>query len=324
MAHITIARSAREMEELASLWNRLVSSGSYSMFQSYAWNRFAAEKFADRLDPLVTAVETSDGAAIVPAAIHRAAGHIELLGETLFDYRDVLHAGNPEVLRVAWQQLAQFEKKLLVTAIEGEAAHRHWQQFPLLPFARSPEVRKNLTSERQFRLDHKRLGRLLRRIQAQGARLRVFTGEDSALVRYLYSSKCEQFPEDATNIFRDAARRQFMIDVAAMEGKRCEIFTLQTEDEILVAGLLTFRDAGWRRFYTIYFDPAWAAFSPGILLVHEATARSLAEGLDCDYMTGEYPYKLRFGNSARELYKIDLSAGQLAEIAKKAAVFNAA
>jgi CelD/BcsL family acetyltransferase involved in cellulose biosynthesis len=80
--------------------------------------------------------------------------------------------------------------------------------------------------------------------------------------------------------------------------------------------LVTFLDAGIRRFYTIYFDPQWAVYSPGVALVFEATALSLEQGLSCDYMTGEYPYKLRFANASRMLYRVEASAAQLATVAQ--------
>lgn len=320
----TIARSPAEVAKLASVWERIRSARSSTMFQSHSWNYLAAERFLDRLDPLVVAVESAYGAAIIPTAINRATGCIELLGEALFDYRDVLHEGNPELLRSAWQSIAGFGRPMAVTAIEQKSAEGSWRDFPLQFFANAPEVLRNLTTEQQFRYEHRRLERQLERIQTNGAMLRVYTGEDCALVRYLYTSKCEQFPRDESNIFRDPVRRQFMVDAAVTESKRCEMFILQTEDEILVAGLLTFRDGNWRRFYTIYFDPAWAAYSPGILLVYEATARSLAEGLNCDYMTGEYPYKLRFANSSRPLFRVEVTAEDLAAISRNMPVISSA
>ena len=99
-----------------------------------------------------------------------------------------------------------------------------------------------------------------------------------------------------------------MVAVAALEGSSCEVFTLENDTGTLIAGLVTFRDRNVRRFYTIYFNPEWARYSPGVALLYEVTARSLAEGLSCDYMTGEYAYKLRLANSSRLLCKASRSA----------------
>src|SRR5438270_8056462 len=90
------AHSPAEMEAIAPLWNRIVSTQGSQLFQRFAWNHLAARTFSDRLATLVVAVEADDGAAIIPAAINHGSGKIELLGEALFDYRDVLLLGNPE------------------------------------------------------------------------------------------------------------------------------------------------------------------------------------------------------------------------------------
>jgi CelD/BcsL family acetyltransferase involved in cellulose biosynthesis len=66
-------------------------------------------------------------------------------------------------------------------------------------------------------------------------------------------------------------------------------------------------------------DPGWASHSPGIALLFEATRQTLCEGLDCDYMTGEQPYKLRFSTASQSLYKVDATAEQLAAIKRQSA-----
>jgi CelD/BcsL family acetyltransferase involved in cellulose biosynthesis len=196
-------------------------------------------------------------------------------------------------------------------ALEESAARERWPDFACAPFARAPEVNRTLVDESSFRLAHSRLGRQMRRLSRLSAGMRTYSGENSEAIRRLYDCKRSHFAED--NLFLDQRRCDFLVALAALEGKNCELFTLET-DTALVAGLLTFRDGGIRRFYTIYFDPEWARHSPGVALVYEVTARSLAEGLSCDYMTGEYPYKLRLANASRALYKIEMSAQELAKI----------
>lgn len=110
-----------------------------------------------------------------------------------------------------------------------------------------------------------------------------------------------------------------MVAVAALEREKCQVFTLEDHVGCIVSGLVTFLDRDIRRFYTIYFDPDWAVYSPGVALVFEATARSLEQGLSCDYMTGEYPYKLRFANASRMLYRVEASAALLAAATRGAA-----
>lgn len=309
-----VARSAPEMDRLAPLWNELLQEQQHTIFQRFSWNRLAAEVFADRLTPYVVWLESETGSAIIPAAINRLTDRIEFLGETLFDYRDVLHAGDHEILRLAWQQIAACGKSLHVVSIENATGTEHWSGLPLLPFARAPRVDRSQLDEDAFRLAHSRLGRQLRRLQRQGVDLRVYSGKDSAVVRHLYECKRNSFSTDADNLFFDRRRCDFMVAAAATAGNDCKIFALESKGGELVAGLVSFRDGSVRRCYTIYFHPGWAHFSPGMALLYEVTARSLAERLSCDYMTGEYPYKLRLANSSQQLFQLELSAQELATI----------
>jgi len=310
-----LARSVGEWDQLRPLWNELVRQHPKSIFQRFDWNRLALHVFSDRLSPWVCAVESDRGAAIIPAAIHRRCNRLELVGEAMFDYRDVLHAGDGEVLQAAWEMLAQLNLPLSVTAV---AAYRggNWAGFDLVEFARAPWVDSSQIGAQAFRLLHTRAARQLRRLQRKGVVLHEYSGAERALVRRIYQLKCDQFAGDANNIFRDEKRREFMVAVAALESENCRVFTLEDPGGGIVAALMSFVDGLLTRFYTIYFDPAWAHYSPGIALVFEATARCLEQGLSCDYMTGEYPYKLRFANASRKLYRIEVSASQLAEVVR--------
>jgi CelD/BcsL family acetyltransferase involved in cellulose biosynthesis len=317
-----IARTPSQMDALAPLWERLLRQQPHSLFQRFSWNRLAAQMFSDRLAPYVVCVQGDTGAAIIPAATSFTGDRFELLGEILFDYRDVVHSGDPEVLRLAWQRLAQREKPLNVVSVDHLTGGERWNDFPLSPFAMAPQVKD--IAEDTFRLAHSRLGRQMRRLRKQGVVLRISSGNDSQVVRHLYACKRAHFAGDESdNLFLDSRRCEFMVAAAALEGSSCEIYTLE-QGASLVAGLVTFRDADTRRFYTIYFNPAWARYSPGQALLFEATARSLAEGLRCDYMTGEYPYKLRLANASRPLFRVDLSAEQLANIASRIPAASAA
>jgi len=310
---INVARSASELDRISPLWNELLKVQPHTMFQSFAWNRMAAEMFRDRLELRVVWVESDSGAAIIPAAFNRAEDRLEFLGETLFDYRDVLWAGDREPLHLAWQELAGCGKPLHVVSVEDPGDR--WREFPITPFSKAPQVDLSVANEVGFRLDHSRLGRQMRRLQRLGISLRVHSGNESAAVRHLYECKRTHFATDLDNLFVDQRRCDFMVAVAALEGSSCQLFTLEKNDGTVIAGLLSFCDRDVRRFYTIYFHPEWARYSPGVALVYETTARTLAEGMSCDYMTGEYPYKLRLANSSRALYKVEVGAKELAAIA---------
>jgi len=263
------------------------------------------------------AVTSDSGAAIIPAAINHSNGRAELLGELLFDYRDVLHAGAPEILPRTWQELTRFANGFHVVALSEAAVRDRWRKLPVTPFATAPQVNRALTDEGSFRAAHSRLGRQMRRLSKLGISQHNYCGNDSAVIRRLYENKRQHFASGDSNVFLDPRRCEFMVSVAALEGVNCELFTLEDNDGQIIAGLMTFRDHDIRRFYTIYFHPKWARYSPGLALLYEITARSLAEGLNCDYMTGEYPYKLRLSNASHKLFRLELEADEFRRTAER-------
>jgi len=316
---VTVAQSSSEMDAIAPLWNELLRQQEHTLFQQFSWNRLAAEAFSDRMTLNVVAVDSDAGAAIIPAAVHHRENRVELLGECLFDYRDVLHSGDNEVLSAAWHELAKHEKPLHVVAIENGATDQRWSDFSPTPFANAPQVDRTLVDEEGFRLAHSRLGRQMRRLQKQGAMQRCFSGTESNVVRHIYDCKRNHFADDHNaNVFLDQRRCEFMVSAATMAGAACDIYTLE-KGSLLIAGLVTFRDGPVRRFYTTYFNPEWARSSPGQAFLYEITAQTLAENLSCDYMTGDYAYKLRLANASKPLLRLDATAQQLSEVASGSA-----
>ena len=85
------------------------------------------------------------------------------------------------------------------------------------------------------------------------------------------------------------------------------------------AALVTFRDDAYRRFYTCWFDSEFYKLSPAMVLIHEITRQSLASGINCDYMTGEHPYKLRLATGSMPLYRLQATPEQLASLSEMAA-----
>jgi CelD/BcsL family acetyltransferase involved in cellulose biosynthesis len=313
----TLVTSVDDIEKLRPLWNRLAHESGGTVFQKFEWNRLAAEIFRDRMSPAVCAVEGTRGAAIIPMALNRQRTQLELLGDALFDYRDLLHAGGPEALKLAWEMVEEFDLPISVVAVEPHIAKRHWWRLRPTEFARAPWVDASRITAGDFRAIHTRSARQLRRMERKGVRLRRYSGMERDLVQRIYQLKADQFAGDDNNVFRDESRREFMVAVAAKEAQNCQVFTLEDNSGGIVAGLVTFLDGGVRRFYTIYFEPDWAVYSPGVALVFATTAISLEQGVSCDYMTGEYGYKLRFANANRMLYRIDASAEQIAAIAQE-------
>ncbi len=280
------------------------------MFQSFAWNYTAACAFSDREAPHVIYVENDAGAALIPSAVDLSRPRLTLLGETLFDYRDVLAAGDSHVIESAWHRAAQLDVRFSSGAVRSYCNMGLWEGFDISRFYGAPRVSPKEITADAFAEEHNRLGRWHRRMEREGVGFRCRTGADTKLVRFIYQRKGSQPADTGDNLFNDSRRIQFMTEICRTVGDQCEIFTLASAGT-LVAALVTFRDRDVRRFYTVYFDRTWAKYSPGMVLIYEVTRQSLAAGLECDYMTGEQGYKLRLATSVVPMYWIEAGSETL-------------
>lgn len=302
-----VATSPIEIEALADRWHSLYRPGAHTLFQSFDWNLLAARCFRNEA-PRVVAIEDDNGSAVLPACLSGA--ELSFLGNSLFDYRDLL-ADSADSAAAAWLQLSTLNRPFLLTALRGRSSESRWKGmgFTIEPFVNAPAVRRSDLDALEFESRHHRSARLLRRLSRAGVTFREHSGGNCALMRTIYDAKATQVLETGENLFADPARRDFLIAAASLGG--CDVFTFETAGA-LVAALVTFRDEQVRRFYTTYYDHSWAHFSPGVALLFEVTRRTLADGLDCDYMTGEQPHKIRFATSSVPLYRASASAADLA------------
>lgn len=311
MLRTVTATTPEEMTCLRSAWNRLPSP---TMFQSFVWNLTAARVFTELESPYVIYIESDAGAALIPAAI-RDSG-MALLGEAMFDYRDVLFQGDSIALTSAWESAAERRLDFSGCAVRTDGNIAAWDGFERTSFYGAPSVSRQLITADAFAAEHGRLGRWKRRLEREGVELRSHTGENSPLLREIYRQKGNQPAETGDSLFRDPLKIDFMVEIGKAVGPLCEIFTLETAGTLL-ASLVTFRDPHVRRFYTVQFDPAWARYSPGMVLIWEVTRRSLAAGLDCDYMTGEHAYKMRFATSVVPMHWVHANAQSLRSLSKR-------
>ncbi len=256
-------------------------------------------------------VSTDSGAAIIPAAIADSGRRIVLQGERLFDYRDVLAAGDENALRRAWGELASLGLPMSVAAVRSSVVE-HWHGLGLTAFTRAPQVRRAEITPEEFEASHRRLGRLLRRCNRSGVTISRSDGRESKFLRWIYEQKALQFASKKDNIFANERRIEFLVGAAAMRPHRCDIYSMQMKDKV-IAALVTFRDRSVRRFYTTYFNQEWAKESPGQVLTYEVTRQSLIEGLDCDYMTGEQQHKTRLATSGVPLFRVEADSEMLVQ-----------
>lgn len=305
MFRLRVACSVAEIEELRGIWDSL-QTPELTLFQSHRWNLLAARLFSDREAPYFVVAEDDNGAAILPAVVVQGTKTIGFAGESLFDYRDYLHRGDASVLQRAWQELAKLGLPLEITAIRRDRAPV-WSSLPKTSFSRSPRLYAKGITAHQFAHSHPRAFSRLRRLERMGLSIIEYPG-NSSVAKRIYECRSQQCgPEE---LFHDRRRLDFMVEACREEGSRCQIFTLE-HGRTIAAALITFRDGNCRRFYTTYYDHAWSRYSPGVTLLFEVARQSIQQGLDCDLMTGEQPYKLRITQAAEELHTVQASPQEL-------------
>lgn len=309
MRRLRFATSAVELEALRPLWEKLEATPSATMFQSYVWNMAAARHFTDRERPSVVALESDVGAVIVPAAV-TAQGSASFMGEMLFDYRDVLAAGDRALVGEALGEIGKAGYDLYLPAIRDggrlDSAYGDLQAWVGAPLLRGSDLGPDAFLARHFKARKQ-----MRRLRAAGAGFARYHGNSSTLVKWIYARKAEQFASASVDIFSDPVRQRCMLDIAAASGAHCDVFTIEF-GSATVAALLTFRDKRVRRLYTIWHDARWDEFSPGIVLLLHACHESLREGLDVDFLTGEQPHKTRFATGRVQLHRFRAAAARLA------------
>ncbi|HLH07220.1 MAG TPA: GNAT family N-acetyltransferase [Terriglobales bacterium] len=309
MPQTVIARSANEILALRDRWDWLYSQCRATIFQSFKWNWIASRVFAEREFPYVIYSEADHGQALLPLCINRRRNSLACLGDVLFDYRDVLAIGEDDATMAAWSEAARLGLPFSSGGLLASASPQ-WSAFQLNQFYRSPHVRVSDGSADLFACKHTRSASRLRKLQRMGVELRKYAPPTAALLRWIYEQKASQPPEAGENVFSDPCRIEFMAEITSTGPLQEEVFTLEIQQRC-IAALVTLRESDCRRFYTIWFDQNWSRHSPGISLIYEVTRRSLAEGLDCDYMTGEQSYKMRFATSVEQLYWVDASVEQM-------------
>ena len=300
--------SAEELLQLRPMWEAMCAEGDYTIFQNFDLNLLAARMFADREQPCIICVEASYGTAIIPTVVRHQDASLRFLGDELFDYRCFFSQGEPAVLRAALSALAERGLPLEVVALREKEARVLPHELSLTPFCAAPAVAGGKISAEDFAMKHLRLARNLRRLARLGFALHSYRGDYPGLLRFIYQKKAAQ---SVNSLFHDPLRVEFMVNAAMMMPSAFEIFTLEDEASI-VAAVITLREDGCRRFYTGWFAPELEKHSPALSLIYEVTRQSLEAGLDCDYMTGEQPYKQRLATSGVQLYRLRANVEELA------------
>ncbi|MFL6301060.1 MAG: GNAT family N-acetyltransferase [Terriglobales bacterium] len=276
-----------------------------TIFHNLDWNLLALRTFTEE-KPYFVAVELESSATIIPVVVRDR--EIRLAGGPLFDYRDVLHTGDDDSFRLGLEKVAELELPWNIQGIRAEAAHSLWA-IPSQPWTSAPFVSLRNVSAKEFAEKHTRSRRALRRLADLGASVRMVPAMPE-LIEQLYREKAKEPAGFGQNVFQDSRCVAFMRNVVSLPLTHCDVFLMEAAGQ-RIAALITFRDREVRRFYTTWMDQRWSKHSPGVALLYHAACETLAAGLNCDYMTGEQPYKMRFATGSVPLYRLECSSAEL-------------
>ncbi len=306
---LELIRSLPELEELRPQWDQLHRRcESATPFQSSAWLLPWARHFApDRL----RAVALRDRGALeallpffswenrlflagtgptdycdglftrghphAEEALEALAAHAEEIGCLTIDLHQ-LPPGSPLLTAIApagWSSEIGDGTPCPVTTFAGEDA--------LAPI--STRWRKNIARARR---------KLGSRSELRCASTQLFDGAAAEVMR-LHSARWRQ--REQAGVFADRLMRGFLGSVLP-ELSAAGLLRLHTlhEDGQVVAVLFGIHSAGMTCFYIGGFDPEWAAYSPGSILLEAAMTRAVQDGArEFHFLRGCESYKYHFG-----------------------------
>jgi len=286
-----------DLGPLAEVWQAAAGTGSASVFQSYAfaqqWVRcfagVAELRIAWRVAPPL----------IVPLVVRR--GRLELMGEGLFDYLDLIGAAGPGLEREAaelalgldWPK-AQFTGIAAATRFGG-----FWRALgaEAQPFATAPVRAAGAALDGE----HRRLEARWRRAHPT-LRLETEAGPRRQVLAWLLDHKARALAGRGEANVLGAAEQRWLTAMVEHEPARCELWTLERGGRRLSA-LLAWQNRGARYGYTLSYEEDAAELSPGILLLFAVVRHTMNEGRSFHFLTGEQAYKQRFATHGEPLLR---------------------
>jgi CelD/BcsL family acetyltransferase involved in cellulose biosynthesis len=177
-------------------------------------------------------------------------------------------------------------------------------------FCNAPTTRRRDLTAEEFVKRHHKAAKASRRLAREGLRLVRRERELRPIAEWIYRRKAE-WSGKSENLFQDRERQDFMLHIVCNNICDCTIWSYETRGGDIAAALVSFRQGQIRHFYTIHHDAQWEKLSPGQVMIFDVTRESLAEGLDVDFMTGEYSYKNRLATAMVPLFQVVASAEQM-------------
>ncbi|MGH9413212.1 MAG: GNAT family N-acetyltransferase [Terriglobales bacterium] len=287
-----------DLAPLAPVWHTAERVGAYSVFQSFAFARHWAACFG-------TEAEISIGWSAAPPIIVplvRRHQYWSLLGEGLFDYQDLVGPadGVSQAEAAAWAA----ERVQTAATFTGVPASSAWRNFwhalglnatpfaavPLRPAGDDSLAQEHARLERRWQKAHVQLCCLDDRLERRRA------------LTWLLQRKAEALAAKGQDNVLGETEYRWMVAMVEHEAHTAELWQLRRAGAVL-AGLLCWRTSRLRYAYTIAYDPAAAALSPGILALYALLRQTMREGRIFSFLTGEQAFKQRFATQCDRLLR---------------------
>lgn len=315
-----ILSNENEIDALAADWRGLRADKNAGFFSDYDWFRLWREtlgKKKNRTLCVIAAYRQNRLAGVLPLMTEKKFGCrvLEWAGNEIFDYcasfaedEDVAHELWKTARRCPNYDIALIrdvrENSRDDKALSGFAKKSENNKAPCigLTWQTGQDWLKSLDAKRRKDIKYK-----CRRLEHMGPiKLEVFRKEPipENVIDDMMSHKIEWcrrnnkksvfFNPDITMVFRR---------MAALAAKQDRLFLATLKcGETPVSHVFGFIDRGVLHDYFMSYDPEWATYSPGTVILVKTVMWAIENGLkEYDFMRGSEDYKLRYATEVRKL-----------------------
>lgn len=305
---------------LEDAWRELSNAAGAGPFHRPEWHAARGRTWNRPAERLLTAWQGDELLAVWP--IIRSGGHIAAAGAMIADYLSPLvRPGMLEIVSEAFaRELAGAAPRIDLARLEPELRPRRWQALLAEQGLQVRRIRQETCPalglaggfaavERGLRPGLRRAYRYAeRRLARQGALHAGFVGEGevaralSRLVRWHQDRFRARGTPGSFFGGRGAFHQELARAFAAAGVLRLASLTLDSRP---IAHLYAFRGGDRFYYYAAGFDPQWALYSPGLVLLKESIRLAAEEGAkEFDFLRGEETYKQPWTTHVRHLERI--------------------
>ena len=303
-------------------WNALASRGTNSVFQTYQWHRSWWHAYGSQHEPLFVTVsdghqttgvaplyaaDTTTGARVVRFAGNGRADYCDLLAGDDVNTIAAMVAGlrdyvNWDVLDLGGLPSRSPSVSMLASLCEQAGLSvmvRDQFVCPTLLVRGHEGAAQRILNKPSLRRRH---NYFVRTGQLHFRDLRAAAAIAPYLEAFFEQHAARWSGTDTPSLFAEAANRAFFRElVSRLDGTGWLLFSVVEFDGRPIAFHYGFDYNDALIWYKPSFDPAFAARSPGLVLVRHLIRRVLEDGLrELDFTIGDEPFKRRFANELRK------------------------